>query len=105
PLVEAQACGVVSMAIEWCSGKEICGDGFGVIVKHRDFTEVSTWGGALDYFADYDDFAAQLQWLYDNPAERHAIAERGMKRARTWTWDQSVDNVVTVLERVQNKRR
>jgi glycosyltransferase involved in cell wall biosynthesis len=105
PLVEAQACGVVSMAIEYCSGAEVCGGGYGVIVGHQNFTEVSTWGGALDYFADPDDFAKQLQWLYDNPAERLAIAERGMKRARTWTWDQSVDNVVTVLERVQNKRR
>ena len=105
PLVEAQACGVVSMAIEWCSGAEICGDGYGVLVDRIAHTEVSTWGGALDYFADYDDFAKQLQFLYDHPEERHAIAQRGMERARTWTWDASVDNVVKVIERVMDKRR
>jgi glycosyltransferase involved in cell wall biosynthesis len=105
PLTEAQACGVVSMAIAYCSGQEICGDGYGVIVKHHPFTEVSTWGGALDYFPDYNDLAARLQWLYDHPAERAAIAERGMERARTWTWDVSVDNVANVLERVMDKRR
>ena len=105
PLVEAQACGVVSMAIDWCSGHEICADGYGVIVKAHEHTEVSTWGGSLDYFPDYDDLTTQLQWLYEHPAERAAIAQRGMERARTWTWDVSVDNTVKVIERVLNKRR
>ena len=110
PLVEAQACGVVSMALDWCSGPEVCSGGYGVLIpavkdEYGDYTGYSTWGGAFDKFPDRKAFVEALQRLYDHPEERRAIAQRGMERARTWTWDASVDNVVKVLERVMDKRR
>jgi glycosyltransferase involved in cell wall biosynthesis len=110
PLVEAQACGVVSMALDWCSGPEVCGDGYGMLIpclkdEFGDYVSYSTWGGAYDKHPNRKAFVDALQFLHDHPAERAAIAQRGMERARTWTWDVSVDNVVKVLERVQTKRR
>lgn len=105
PLVEAQACGVVSMALDWCSGTEVCGNGYGVLIKPLDYVSYSTWGGAYDKHPDMAHFVERLQYLHDHPAERAAIAQKGMERTRTWTWDASVDNVVKVVERVMDKRR
>lgn len=105
PLVEAQACGVVNLALDWCSGTEICGDGHGVLIDPIDYHSYSTWGGALDYHPDMKDFVNKLQMLFDEPEQRKAIAAKGMARARTWTWDSSVDNTVKVIERILDKRR
>lgn len=105
PLTEAMACGVVSIALDYCSGTEVCGEGRGVLVRPLPFTQVSTWGCALDKFPDEDHFVQQLQWLYDNPDERRAMAKRGMDWARGETWSKAVDNTVKVIERIMAKRR
>lgn len=105
PLVEAQACGVVSMASDYCSGPEIVGDGKGVLIKTLDAFAVSTWGNALDRLPDDNDFGAKLQWLYDNPAERAALAEKGMAAARSHTWDHAADAVQATLLKVYEKRK
>jgi glycosyltransferase involved in cell wall biosynthesis len=110
PLVEAQACGVLSMALDYCSGSEICGldevTNFprGVLIRPIDFTEAGTWGGALDRFPDKKHFLNRLQWVYDNPHERAAIAERGMEWSRRHTWDESADAVDLALQKVIKKR-
>ena len=100
PLVEAQACGVVSIAMDYSSGREICGDGKGVLVKPIDYFEYGTWGGARDFFPDKKDFVAQLQRLHDHPAERASIAQKGMEWARSAPWDAAADAVHATLERV-----
>lgn len=105
PLAEAMACGVVSIALDYCSGTEICGDGRGVLVKAIDYASVSTWGGALDKHPDTADLTTKLQMLYDNPDEKRAIARRGMAWARQQTWDRAADAVHGVLERVMAIRK
>lgn len=105
PLVEAQACGVVSIALDYCSGTEICGDGKGVLVKPIEYWAVSTWGSAKDMFPDMDDFWIQLQRLYDSPHERAVIAEKGMNWSRQQTWDKPADVMYTVLQGVMEKRQ
>lgn len=105
PLPESQACGVVAMALDYTSGTEICGNGYGVLVKPLDFSVPGTWGGAEDYFPDMKDFVAKLQWLHDNPSERAAIAARGMAEARSHTWDQAVDVVQANIEKVLERRK
>jgi glycosyltransferase involved in cell wall biosynthesis len=105
PHAEAMACGVVSIAMDYCSGPEIVGEGKGVLVKTTGYTVPGTWGGAEDHFPDLDHMVERLQWLYDNPAERAAMAERGKVWARAHTWDHATDEVVKVLEAVQAKRQ
>lgn len=104
PLAEAQACGVVSVALDYCSGTEVCGNGNGILIKPLDLHVPGTWGGAEDWFPDMSDLATKLQWLHDNPVEREAIALRGMKDARTHTWDRAVDNTVDVIERAVKRK-
>ena len=105
PLAEAMACGVVSMAQDYCSGPEIIGDERGVLVKTLDYAVPGTWGGAEDRYPDMEHFVDRLNWLHDNPHERAAMAERGMKWARQQTWDNAADSVIAVLERVQEQRQ
>lgn len=105
PVAEGMACGVASMALDYCSGPELVGEGRGALIKTIDYTEPGTWGGAEDHFPDMDHFVSQLQWLHDRPAERAALAERGMAWSRLQTWDNAADAVQAAIERVIAKRK
>lgn len=105
PLHEAMACKVPSMALDWCSGPEICGDGRGVVVKRIDYMEHGAWGGARDAFPDMADYVAKLTALYDNPGQRAAIAEAGYQWAIKQSWDQTTDQVETVMQRAFKRAR
>lgn len=100
PLVEAMACGVVSLAMDWCSGTEICGDGKGILVKPLDYITVSNWGNALNYHPDVVDFAEKLIWLHDHPAESQQIIEVGRQWAQTLTWDTASEQLHHILDSV-----
>lgn len=105
PLAEAQACGVVSIALDYCSGTEVCGSGNGVLIKPLDLHIPGTWGGAEDWYPDMADLATKLQWLYDNALEREAMAMRGMREARAHTWDKAVDNTVEIIEKALKRKQ
>lgn len=100
PLAEAMACGVPSIALDYCSGTEICGEGRGVLVKCSETWDISTWGGAKDKFADQADLVTQLERLIKEPGMRSLIAEKGMQWSRQQTWDQAADAAQGVLEKV-----
>lgn len=105
PLVEAMACGVVSMAMDYTSGTEICGDGKGVLIAPIDYRSIGTWGGAEDCYPNLTQLTASLQMLYDEPDTRRSIARKGMAWARAQTWDAAADAVAKVYERVLAKRQ
>lgn len=100
PLVEAMACGVVSLAMDWCSGSEICGDGKGILVNPLDYFTVSNWGNAYDYHPDVVDFAEKLNWLYDHPEEKQQIVNKGMAWAQTLTWDTASQQLHDIFQAV-----
>lgn len=104
PVAEGMACGVASMALDYCSGPELVGDGRGVLVRTIDYTEPGTWGGAEDRFPDMAHFVERLAWLHDHPEERAALAARGMAWARAHTWDMAADVVHDAVQRVMAKR-
>jgi glycosyltransferase involved in cell wall biosynthesis len=103
PVLESMAAGVVSMAVDWCAGTEVLRDGRGILipaiqVEGEDYFHPSTWGGALDKLPNYHEMTHQLQWLYDNPHERQAMAKRGMEWARLQTWTPAIDAAVKAVE-------
>ena len=104
PLVEAMACGVVSIAMDYCSGPEIVGKGRGVLVACTDYKVIGTWGGAEDRFPDMSNFIGQLNSFYSTPSLQKVIAAKGMEWARQQTWDNSADAVIATLDKVQAKR-
>lgn len=105
PLAEAMACGVVSIAQDYCSGAEIVGDNRGILIPSVDYFYPSGWGGAEDKLPDYRVLTEKLQWLYDNPLERAAMAERGRKWTAERTWDKAADALENVINRVLETRR
>lgn len=105
PLIEAQACGAVSIAMDYCSGTEICGDGKGVLIPPIAFRGISTWGGAEDCYPNMEALASALQHLFDHPEECQAIAKRGMEHARGYVWVDAVDSVYSRLSRAVETRQ
>lgn len=105
PVIEAMACGVVSIAQDWCAGTEVLQDGRGILIPPIDYFMPSTWGGALDKLPDLKVMTEKLQWLYDHPEERAAMARRGMEWARRQTWDIAVDNAAEVITKAVAKKQ
>lgn len=105
PLMEAQACRIPVLALDYCSGTEICGDGRGLLVKTLPYREYGTWGGAKDCYPDTVDLIVKLNQLYNNPAEAKAIAERGYQWARSYSWDTTTDEVERVIQAALAKDR
>lgn len=105
PILEAMACGVVSIAQDWCAGTEVLTDGRGILIPPIDYFMPSTWGGALDKLPDLNVMTDKLQWLHDNREERLAMAKRGMEWARRQTWDIAVDNAVAAIEKAVAKKK
>lgn len=104
PLAESMACGVANIALDYCSGTEIVGGGRGALIPTDGPSVPGTWGGAEDKFPNMPHLVNTLQRLYDNPAERAAMAERGMAWARAQSWDAAADAVQGVVEQVLAKR-
>lgn len=105
PLVESMACGVATMAMDWCSGTEIVGSGKGLLIKPIPYAAIGTWGGAQDKFPDIAHVVSELQRMHDHPQERTTIAERGMQWARAQSWSVAVDNTCESIEKALGKRK
>lgn len=98
PLVEAMACGVVSLAMDWCSGSEICGNGKGILVEPLDYFTVSNWGNAYDYHPNVVDFADKLAWLVEHPAEKQKIIQTGQAWAQTLQWETASQQLYDIYQ-------
>ncbi len=105
PISEAMACGVVSGGLNWCAPTEQVADGRGILIDGIEYFMPSTWGGALDVLPDYKQLQEKLQWLYDHPDEKRAMAQRGMAWARQQTWDRATDAAAEVIESVIAARK
>ena len=104
PLLESMACKIATMALDWCSGSEIVGDGKGMLIRRSNYMEYGTWGHARDAFPDMDDWLAKLNVLYNQPDQRAAITAKGYEWAIQQTWDVAADQFETTLKDVLSKQ-
>ena len=101
PLLEAQACGVCSMAMDWCSGTEICGDDKGLLVKPvvNPYPRFGAWGNAIDKDPDVEDAIVKLDEVYYNRERLKLLARNGYDWAIKQTWDVATDQLEVALKR------
>ena len=105
PLLESMACRVPTLALDWCSGTEIVGEGRGVLINRIAYMEHGTWGGARDAFPDVDALARGLHALYATPAYAAGVAERGYQWAIQQTWDVATDQTEAVIQAALTRER
>lgn len=104
PHLEAMATGIPSVAIDYCSGREIIGnDERGALIRAVP-GEFGTWGGAQDYNADPVDLRDKLRFLYEHPEERLARGARALEWSRGRTWERAAQAVEKELEAVLMRR-
>lgn len=102
PLIESQACGIPTIAMDWCAGTEVVGNNQGYLVKRNESTrKIGTWGNAFDYDPDMKDLTRVFNEIYSNPKQAAAIAENGRKFSIQRTWDKTADAVESVLNEVK----
>lgn len=98
PLLESQACKIATLALDWCSGTEICGEGKGVLIPCAPNPRYGTWGNAQDRDPDMAAFVRALNRLHDEPGYRAGVAEAGYQWAIQQTWEAmcgAVDRALT----------
>ncbi|MFA4973838.1 MAG: glycosyltransferase family 4 protein [bacterium] len=104
PHIEAMATGIPTVALDYCSGREIIGDQErGLLVRARP-DELGTWGGARDYSPDMAHLVEGLRALYDQPAERLAKGARALEWAKGRTWEKAASAVADILGAVVTRR-
>jgi len=80
-LTESLSCGCANVATTYTTSKEILGNWTcGLPVKVETFETGSA--GVDRALADVDHAYEQMKWLIENPDEKKAMSERGVKRAR-----------------------
>ena len=105
PHIEAMAAGVTTITLDYCSGREIVGDGERGWLVPAVEGEFGTWGGAQNMFPDRDGFVRALREAHDNAGERQARAARGLRWVRSERqWSRAADAVQQVLDRVLEQR-
>lgn len=97
PLLESMACRVPSIALDWCSGTELVGDGKGVLIPTAGHARYGTWGNAQDRDPDMRAYVAALRRLHAEPAWAALVAETGYKWAIEQTWDKAAQAVMDEL--------
>lgn len=105
PLLESMACKIPTLALDWCSGPEIVGNGRGYLVKRIDYMEHGCWGGARDAFPDMRDLVNGLRVFYELPGQAAATAEQGYAWAIKQTWDTTADQVEAVIQEALQRQR
>ena len=105
PLLESMACGVPAVALDWCSGTEICGDGKGVLIPTFGPGRIGTWGGAQDFDPDMPALLAAFNKLFYEPGYRLSVAEKGYQWAIAQTWDNAAQAVDTALAAALEKHK
>ncbi len=88
PLLEAMWSGTPVLASDTAIHREIGGE---AAVYHR--------------VGDAEDLARKLAALLADPDERRALAERGPRRAATFSWDRHVEDLASAIERVADRSR
>ncbi|MDK9717685.1 MAG: glycosyltransferase, partial [Trichlorobacter sp.] len=81
PLVEAMACGCPIICAESSSLPEVAGD-----------------AGVLFNPHDPEELAGKIWQLWHNYARLQAMAERGIQRAKLFTWEETARKTVQVYE-------
>jgi glycosyltransferase involved in cell wall biosynthesis len=105
PLIESQACMIPTIAMDWCSGTEICGNGQGYLVNPLPQPRNSTWGNAFDFDVDVNSFVGVLEAIYQNPIGAKAIAKRGYDWVIQRTWDKTADAVEQLFLSIEAKKK
>jgi hypothetical protein len=105
PLLESMACQVPTIALDWCSGTEIVGEGRGYLVKRQEYMEYGTWGGAKDAFVDLHSLQNALESIYCYPEAAAGIAATGYEWARRQTWDVATDAVEAEIHKAFANQR
>ncbi len=111
PTLEAMACGIPSIAQDWCAGTELVGDGKGCLVPVAKYTNGQvvmtrgTWGGAFDAFPDMAEYVNILNKLYGDKEYRLHIAKTGYEWAKEQTWDKAADAVEAVILKAVAKKK
>lgn len=94
PILEAQACGIPTLATDCTACSEILPDPFqrlplrATLVVHRNLEHA---------VVDEDAIAGRLEQLYGDASLRERVASRGATFARAFTWERCVEEIARAL--------
>jgi len=85
---------------------EACAAGVAVVSSNRScLPEILGDGAVLCDPEDHDTFSASVWGILSNPDHAQAVSRRGMKHARTFTWDKTAEGTLAVYERLARQQK
>jgi len=97
--LEAMACGLPQVNSDLENLKWLCGDAS--LYARTLLSDVMSTGEVMK-IPDPDDFAGKLKWLHDNPDKRKEMGEKGLERAKQFSWEKSAQKFLDLLEKYEN---
>ena len=84
---------------------EACAAGVPVVSSNRScLPEILGDGAVLCDPEDHDSFSMRLWEILSNPDHAKAVSHRGIKHARTFTWDKAAEGTLAVYERLAREQ-
>jgi len=93
PNLEAMASGVVPIIINHGASPEVVDD-CGLYAKVKDYLDTIIGKIAL---VDVEDLADKIIWAYQHPNWLKKLAEKGIERSKTFSWNNAVNRLESML--------
>jgi len=97
--LESMACGLPQVSSNLENIKWLCDDAS--LYAETLLEDVMSTGEVVK-IPDPDDFAGKLKWLHDNPDKRKEMGEKGLERAKQFSWEKSAQKFLDLLEKYEN---
>jgi len=93
PALEAQACGVVPIALDHGASREVLGNG-ALYAKVSDYLHTSVGKVGL---VSIPDLYRKMRFLIDVPQAYEKLRKRAIENAQKWSWDKAVEKMKEVI--------
>jgi len=91
--LEAMASGVVPIIVNHGGSPEVVGD-CGIYARIKDYLDLVIGKVAL---VDVEDLADKIIWAYEHPNWLKKLAEKGIERSKTFSWNNAVNRLENML--------
>jgi len=94
PALEAQACGVVPIALDHGASREVLGNG-ALYVKVSDYLHTSVGKVGL---VSIPDLYRKMRFLIEVPQAYKKLQYKAIENSKKWSWDNAVEKLKEVIE-------
>ena len=100
PILEASACSIPSITSDYGGFMDFMDDSLGIIVKGKleEVKHEVMYEGVKWNTIDINELRKAMRYAYNNQEEMRLKGENAKEKVKKWTWDNSANLIVNLLE-------